>query len=518
MAGRRRLKELFQKYDVSGDGVLSEEEMSALFASLGLAKEDSRKMFEAADANKDGMVQINEFLDWLMGQKSTIKCQQDSCGVEFTISNPSDRVDKRYTLTFDKCRNVDFPEGNPAEFLVKAGEQITKRCVKISGSGAWTWHYRWAGRAEFCGVEESPGAFKDPEFPHEASSIGVNSSEYSMSLPDVWVQARSLGDPAEVLLFDKVQAQDVQQGRLGDCWLLSAMWCLAEHPKHIKKLFKTKEITDDGRYEVWLFDIEAMEWKLVVVDEFIPCTTGSGRAVPTYTRPLGEEIWVLLLEKAVAKFCGSYATLSGGGTDWAFQIFTGYTKIVAYWKLDDDASTWRRCFLNREKQLQNGAKNPLNNWYGWKNSDVHPKGSLFGIIQEHLTKGGIASCIISGNSVNQAEVKNSGLYVKHYYSILQVREEEKDDETKIQLILLRNPWGELEWNGPWSDGCDQWNANPKMKGRIHTNRNDGIFWMSIEDWAQLYTKFQLCPLEDVVHLPEEEVSSGAAAGDAAAFL
>ena len=26
---------------------------------------------------------------------------------------------------------------------------------------------------------------KDPEFPHEASSIGVNSSEYSMSLPDV---------------------------------------------------------------------------------------------------------------------------------------------------------------------------------------------------------------------------------------------------------------------------------------------------------------------------------------------
>ena len=77
-------------------------------------------------------------------------------------------------------------------------------------------------------------------------------------------------------------------------------------------------------------------------------------------------------------------------------------------------------------------KNPLNNWlpvcssesttqplrmhithvlvprYGWKNSDVHPKGSLFGILQEHLTKGGIASCIISGNSVNQAEVKKLG--------------------------------------------------------------------------------------------------------------
>lgn len=221
----------------------------------------------------------------------------------------------------------------------------------------------------------------------------------------------------------------------------------------------------------------------------------------------------------MAKFCGSYAALSGGGADWAFQVFTGYTKIVAYWKLDDDTSNWRRCFLNREKQLQNGAKNPLNNWYGWKNSDVHPKESLFGILKEHLTKGGIASCIISGNSVTQgeAEVKSSGLYVKHFYSILQVREEEKDDETKIQLILLRNPWGELEWNGPWSDGCDRWNANPKMKNRIHTNRNDGIFWMSMEDWAQLYTKFQLCPLEDVGYPPEEEVSSGALAEDASAF-
>ena len=44
-------------------------------------------------------------------------------------------------------------------------------------------------------------------------------------LPEVWVQARSLGDPAEALLFDKVQPQDVMQGRLGDCW--SFQLCLA---------------------------------------------------------------------------------------------------------------------------------------------------------------------------------------------------------------------------------------------------------------------------------------------------
>ena len=46
-----------------------------------------------------------------------------------------------------------------------------------------------------------------------------------------------------------------------------------------------------------------------------------------------------------------------------------------------------------------------------------------------------------------------------------------DDGTKIQLIQLRNPWAHTEWTGPWSDGCDQWDANPKMKARIHAKRS-----------------------------------------------
>lgn len=25
-----------------------------------------------------------------------------------------------------------------------------------------------------------------------------------------------------------------------------------------------------------------------------------------------------------------------------------------------------------------------------------------------------------------------------------------------QLVCLRNPWGQAEWDGPWSDGSAQW--------------------------------------------------------------
>ena len=41
--------------------------------------------------------------------------------------------------------------------------EVTRSGVKfLNRSGRWSWRFRWAARAEFCGVEESPGAFKDP--------------------------------------------------------------------------------------------------------------------------------------------------------------------------------------------------------------------------------------------------------------------------------------------------------------------------------------------------------------------
>lgn len=49
------------------------------------------------------MIQVSEFVDYLMGQKASVKKQQDKKGVDFIISNPSDRLDKRFTLTFENC-------------------------------------------------------------------------------------------------------------------------------------------------------------------------------------------------------------------------------------------------------------------------------------------------------------------------------------------------------------------------------------------------------------------------------
>ena len=49
---------------------------------------------------------------------------------------------------------------------------------------------------------------------------------------------------------------------------------------------------------------------VVIVDDRIPCKKGTKR--PRFVSPNGNELWAIILEKAYAKFCGSYAALDGG--------------------------------------------------------------------------------------------------------------------------------------------------------------------------------------------------------------
>ena len=56
----------------------------------------------------------------------------------------------------------------------------------------------------------------------------------------------------------------------------------------------------------------------------------------------------------------------------------------------------------------------------------------------------------------------------------------------INLIKLRNPWGNHEWLGAYSDCSDLWTDT--MKRELHyVDADDGTFWMSFEDFQKYYT-------------------------------
>lgn len=50
---------------------------------------------------------------------------------------------------------------------------------------------------------------------------------------------------------------------------------------------------------------------------------------------------------------------------------------------------------------------------------------------------------------------------------------------------MKNPWGEKEWNGPWSDGSGEWTPE-SIKELGHTFGNDGIFWIRYKDVLRKY--------------------------------
>ncbi|MGH0166573.1 UNVERIFIED_CONTAM: hypothetical protein FKN15_051006 [Acipenser sinensis] len=71
-----------------------------------------------------------------------------------------------------------------------------------------------------------------------------------------------------------------------------------------------------------------------------------------------------------------------------------------------------------------------------------------------------------------------------------------DRGRKVKLIRVRNPWGQVEWNGAWSDNSSEWkNINEQEKNRLtQISLDDGEFWMEFEDFKKNFNKIEICNL------------------------
>ena len=63
----------------------------------------------------------------------------------------------------------------------------------------------------------------------------------------------------------------------------------------------------------------------IIVDDFFPCEPVNG--TPAFSKTNGNEIWVLLLEKAWAKINGNYEKTRHGLSTVAFSFLTGVPNI-----------------------------------------------------------------------------------------------------------------------------------------------------------------------------------------------
>jgi hypothetical protein len=71
----------------------------------------------------------------------------------------------------------------------------------------------------------------------------------------------------------------------------------------------------------------------------------------------------------------------------------------------------------------------------------------------------------------------NGLIGSHAYSVLRATE-----YNGKRFVLIRNPWGQSEWTGPWSDGSREWTPEwlSALPALGHHFGNDGQFVMECE--------------------------------------
>uniref|UniRef100_A0A8B9Q1J8 Calpain-9 n=1 Tax=Apteryx owenii TaxID=8824 RepID=A0A8B9Q1J8_APTOW len=197
------------------------------------------------------------------------------------------------------------------------------------------------------------------------------------------------------------------------------------------------------------------EWLDIVIDDRLP--TFKGRLVFLHSAE-HNEFWSALLEKAYAKLNGSYEALKGGSTIEAMEDFTGGVgEMYEVKRAPDD---------------------------------------FYEILEKALKRCSMVGCSIDISSAVESEAKTPfGLIKGHAYSVTGI-DKVSYRGLKVQLIRIRNPWGQVEWSGPWSDNSPEWRSvSPSEQKRLsQTALDDGEFWMKFEDFKVHFDKVEICNL------------------------
>ena len=172
--------------------------------------------------------------------------------------------------------------------------------------------------------------FTDESFPPEKKSLISDWNDPADDIQEkvedwdkfVWTRSDDVeelnDDEGKLAIFaDSITPSDIKQGLLGDCYFLSVLSVLTEVPSRISKLFEIDSRNDQGIWAVKLY--KNGEWSEVVMDNYIPCIDGDA----CFSKANGNELWVIILEKAWAKLHGSYERIEAGHSHEVMRDLTG---------------------------------------------------------------------------------------------------------------------------------------------------------------------------------------------------
>ncbi|CAK4034443.1 Calpain-type cysteine protease DEK1 [Lecanosticta acicola] len=277
--------------------------------------------------------------------------------------------------------------------------------------------------------------------------------------------------------IDGASATDVHQGSGGDCWFLASLMAVSAKKELIEQLCVARD-EKVGVYGFVFF--RDGEWVHEVIDDKLFLRVGDddeldvvrgwdrdekdglalkydedklkdalqrGGTALYFSHCKSNETWLPLIEKAYAKAHGDYFAIEGGFASEGIEDLTGGVAVV----------------INPEDIMD---------------KDRFWKEQLSQVNEKYLFGGG------------SRQNGSKGFVGGHAYAVLEAWE-----EGGLKLLKLRNPWGETEWEGDWSDGSKLWTADMMTKLK-HTFGDDGVFWISFADFLKHFPSINRVRLFD----------------------
>ncbi|XP_068406116.1 calpain-3 isoform X7 [Eschrichtius robustus] len=298
--------------------------------------------------------------------------------------------------------------------------------------------------------------FEDRVFPAGVQSLGSHELSQKTKMKAItWKRPKEICENPRFIIGG-ANRTDICQGDLGDCWFLAAIACLTLNKRLLFRVIPHEQSFTENyagifHFQFWRYG----DWVDVVIDDCLP--TYNNELVFTKSNH-HNEFWSALLEKAYAKLHGSYEALKGGNTTEAMEDFTG--GVTEFFEIKDA-----------------------------------PR-DMYKIMKKAIERGSLMGCSIDTIVPVQYETRMTcGLVKGHAYSVTGLEEALYKGE-KVKLVRLRNPWGQVEWNGSWSDSWKDWSfVGKNEKARLqHQVTEDGEFWMSYDDFIYHFTKLEICNL------------------------
>lgn len=317
--------------------------------------------------------------------------------------------------------------------------------------------------------------FTDPNF-HPTAKI----HETTVNFDDKTFVWKRVDEYFKAPLFkpELIDPNFIQQGELGDCYFLSALSRIARQPDLVKSLFDVDQPTFALGEEEDSINIKCGAVVIyfhafgretpVLIDTLIPFKRGTRS--PRFSHPSNLKVspWFCLVEKAFAKLNGSYAGIVSG------QFLSAIYSLFGYFP---------------DSKLVSELKDPKKVL----------KMSPFDRIMKYQREGSVMDASIHTqyykNGLTEDALVDVGLVQGHSYLLMKARIEDGKN-----FLCLRNPWGDHEWLGDWSDTSDLWTEELKEALGME-EADDGIFWMIADDFFYYFTSIDIAkPIPDDYHV------------------